>query len=117
MNKINKALFTISSILVAISIFISVQISYSAPQFKSMFLSFGAALPNNTVTVLKFHYLGLILPFIALFTLIYIFKANTSKALKITIYLLSFITFILTIIWQSYTVEALYTPIFEMGEQ
>lgn len=117
MDKTNKALFTMSSILVAITLYLSIQISYSVPQFESMFISFGANLPNNTKAVLKYHYLGLILPFITLFALIYIFKANTTNTLKNTVYLLSLITFILTITWQSYTVDVLYAPIFQMGEK
>lgn len=117
MDKTNKVLFTISSILVAISLYLSIQISYSVPQFESMFISFGASLPNNTKALLKYHYLGLIVPFISLSALIYLFKGNTTKALKNTVYLLSLITFILTITWQSYTVNVLYTPIFQMGEK
>lgn len=117
MDKTNKVLFAISSILVAISLYISIQITYLAPKFTSMFIDFGAELPQDTRTVLKYHYLGLIAPFIALFSLIYLLKANTSEAIKKTIYLLCLITFILTASWQSYTVEALYTPIIQMGEE
>ena len=117
MDKTNKALFVVSGILIAISLFISVQISYSAPEFESMFKSFGTNLPNNTRAVLEYHYLGLVAPFIMFFSLIYIFKANTTKGINITVYLLCLVTFIITISWQAYTVEALYTPIFQMGEE
>jgi len=82
-----------------------------------MFISFGANLPENTKAVLKYHYIGLVIPFMAFFGLIYIFKSNATKALRHTIYLFSLITFILTIIWHYYTVDVLYTPIFLMGEQ
>jgi len=117
MDKTHKGLYTASSILVAISLYLSIKISYSVPQFASMFMSFGAEIPNDAKIVLQYHYFGLALPLISLFALIYIFKANTSKSSKKAVYLLCLFTFILTIIWQSYTVEVLYTHIYQMGEQ
>jgi len=117
MNKINKILFTISSILVSISLYLSVKISYSVPQFEEMFILFDASLSNETRGVLKYHYFGLLAPILALVSLIYIFKVNTKKILKNTAYGLSVIAFILTLTWQAYTVNVLYTPIIEMGEE
>jgi len=117
MDKTNKVLFTVSSILVAISIYLSAQISYSTPQFESMFISFGATIPNNTKAVLEYHYLGLTLPLITISALIYIFKTNATKTLRTTVYLLSLITFILTVTWQSYSTGVLYAHIYQMGEK
>jgi hypothetical protein len=117
MDKKDKAFFTVSSILVAISLYLSAQISYSIPQFETMFISFGVEIASNAKAVIKYHYFGLILPFITIFTLIYIFKSNVTKTIKTTVYLLSLITFILTVNWQSYSAGVLYNHIYQMGEK
>jgi len=107
----------ISSILVSISLYLSVKISYSVPQFEEMFILFDASLPNDTKVVLKYHYFGLLAPISALVSLVYIFKVNAKQILKNIVYGLSVITFILTLTWQAYTINVLYAPIIEMGEE
>jgi len=114
MSQTNKVLFTISCLLVVISLFIAIQISYSVPQFETLFKNFDAKLPKNTIHVLEYHYLGLISPLLAFFASIYFIKSKLDQASKNIVYALSVITFIITISWQAYAVEAMYTPIMQM---
>lgn len=79
-----------------------------------LFKNFGTNLADNTKFVLTFHYLGLIAPLLALVASIYFIKSNLSQTSKNTVYALSVITFIITISWQSYSIEAMYTPIMQM---
>ena len=114
MNRTNKALFTISCILVAISLFLSIQISYSAPIFEELFQSFGTEIAENTRNVLQYHYLGLIAPILTLFACIFFIRSKLNQTSKNIVYALSVIAFVITISWQAYTIEALYTPIMQM---
>lgn len=114
MSQTNKALFTISCILIVISLFISIQISYAASVFEELFQGFGIEIPENTKNVLQYHYLGLIAPFLALFALIYFIKSNLGQTSKNIVYALSVIAFVITISWQPYAAGALYAPIMQM---
>ena len=114
MSKTNKILFVISCLLVFISLLIAIQISYSAPQFKVMLKGFDAELPISTINVLEYHYLGLIAPLLALFASIYLVKSKLEQTSKNIVYGLSVIAFVITMSWQSYAVEAMYSPIMQM---
>ena len=114
MDQTNKVLFTISCILIAISLFIAIQISYSVPQFETMFKAFDVDLPENTRNVLEYHYLGFVAPLIAFIASIYLVKSKLNQTSKNIVYTLSIIAFITTISWQAYTAEAVYSPIMQM---
>jgi hypothetical protein len=114
MSQTNKALFTISCILVAISLFISIQISYATIVFEELFQSFNAEISENTKNVLEYHYLGLIAPFLALIASIYFIRVTLDQTAKNIVYALSIIAFIITVSWQPYATNALYEPIMLM---
>ena len=117
MSKTNKILFTISCVLVVLSFYISIQISYAVPQFEKLFESFKTEISGSTKFVLEYHYLGLIMPFIALIASIYFIKYNPKQTSKNIIYALTAITIVVTLTWQVYTAEAMYAPIMNMKTQ
>lgn len=102
MSKTNKILFTISCLLVVLSLYISIQISYSVPQFGKLFESFKIEISESSKFVLEYHYLGLIMPFIALIASIYFIKHNPKQTSKNIIYALTAITVVVTLTWQVY---------------
>lgn len=114
MSRTNKVLFTFSSILVVLSLWISIQISYAAPVFEELFYNFGTEISDKTKFMLKYHYLGLIAPIIALIASVYFIKVNLGQTYKNLVYIFSVITFITTVNWQFYAADALYTPIMQM---
>lgn len=114
MSQGNKVLFAISCILTVLSLWISFQISYAAPAFEELFTSFGTEISNETKIVLKYHYLGLMAPIIALIASIYFIKVNLNQANKNLVYIFSVITFVITVNWHFYAADALYTPIMQM---
>lgn len=93
MTRTNKVLFTISCILVAISLFLSIQISYSAPVLEELFQSFDTEIAGNTSNLLQYHYLGLIAPILALFACIFFIRSKLNQTSKNIVYALSVITF------------------------
>ena len=114
MSKTNKILFIISCVLIALSLYLSIQISYAVPQFEKLFESFGTELTDNTKNILKYHYLGLIMPFIALISSIYFFKYTPKQSYKNIFYALTVITFVVTLSFQASVSEAMYAPIMNM---
>ena len=114
MSKTNKILFVISCVLIALSLYLSIQISYAVPQFEKLFKSFGTELTDKTNNILKYHYLGLILPFIALIASIYFIKSTLKQSHKNIFYALSAITFVVTLSFQTSVSEAMYAPIMNM---
>ena len=114
MSQTNKALFTISCILVVISLFVSIQISYATTVFNELFQSFDFEIPENTKNVLEFHYLGLIAPFLAFIASIYFIRFKLSQTSKNIVYALSVIAFVITISWQPYAAGALNAPIMQL---
>ncbi len=93
----------------------AIQISYSVPEFEAMFKGFGVELPKRTINVLKYHYLGLVIPLIALFASVYFVKNKLEQTSKNIVYGVSVIAFVTTVSWQAYAVEAMYSPIMQMG--
>jgi hypothetical protein len=63
-RRINKVLFAFACILVVLSLWVSIRISYAAPAFEELLHNFGAEIGNRTERVLRYHYLGLIAPII-----------------------------------------------------
>ena len=117
MSKTNKILFTISCILVVLSLYVSIQISYAIPQFEKLFEGFKTEISGSTKFVLEYHYLGLIMPLIAMFASIYFIKSNPKQTSKNIIYVLTVITIVITLTWQVYAAEAMYAPIMNMKTQ
>ena len=114
MSRTNKVLFTFSFLLTVLSLWISFQISYAAPAFEELFHNFGTEISDKTKIVLEYHYLGLIAPIIALIASVYFIKVNLDQTYKNLVYILSVITFVITVNWHFYASDALYTPIMQM---
>ena len=114
MSKTNKILFTISCVLIALSLYSSIQISYAVPHFEKLFEGFGTEITDNAKYILKYHYLGLILPFVALITSVYFIKSNLKQSSKNIFYTLSVITFVVTLSLQVYTSETMYASVMNM---
>ena len=116
MAKLNKILFIISCLLSLYALYITTIISLSVPKYTQLFSGFGAKLPAETINALNYHYMGLILPIAALVLCSYYFKRSKTQVSKNIVYTLVAISFLGTLYWSNYFVDAMYIPIFQMGD-
>ncbi len=116
MAKLNKILFIISCLLSLYALYITTIISLSVPKYTQLFSGFGAKLPPETINALNYHYIGLLLPITALLLCAYYFKRSKTQVSKNVVYTLITVSFLVTLYWSSFFVEAMYLPIFQMGD-
>ena len=113
-NDCRKLLFIISISLTAVGLITALSASGSIAGFADLYRSFGADLPGITIFMLRFHYLGLILPGSAALYCIY-FVLNWHKVNLTPFVSFIALAFVGAEIWRQLFTFAINLPIFQMG--